>query len=90
LGGFRTPAPCLTLDLRRPAPENLHHPCHSFATSDVRKADALTTGGFPAAHAVLCVLASAKGEVVGKADPSGLRLTELAIARDSRYTLGST
>jgi len=38
----------------------------------------------------LCVLASAKGEVVGKADPSGLRLTELAIARDSRCTLGST
>ena len=25
LGGFRTPAPCLSLDLRGPASENLHH-----------------------------------------------------------------
>jgi hypothetical protein len=28
LGGFRTPAPCLSLDLRGPASENLHHHGH--------------------------------------------------------------
>ena len=39
LGGFRTPAPCLSLDLRGPASENLHHAGHSAATAHFSKPD---------------------------------------------------
>jgi len=39
LGGFRTPAPCLSLDLRGPASENLHHISHSASTIHFPKAD---------------------------------------------------
>ena len=39
LGGFRTPAPCLSLDLRGPASENLHHAGHSAMESVILEAD---------------------------------------------------
>jgi hypothetical protein len=39
LGGFRTPAPCLSLDLRGPASENLHRDGRSIARRYPAKAD---------------------------------------------------
>jgi hypothetical protein len=39
LGGFRTPAPCLSLDLRGPASENLHHVGRSAGAVHFSKAD---------------------------------------------------
>jgi hypothetical protein len=44
LGGFRTPAPCLTLDLRRPALENLHHAGHSIDPASASAGEFLTRG----------------------------------------------
>ena len=39
LGGFRTPAPCLSLDLRGPASENLHQVGRSRSDQPVAEAD---------------------------------------------------